>query len=119
MKQALNEAATRYQFEILLFGSKSHTTHVDERSLPAIVLVQGRQTFLPEGRISYFTTVRGPDILRNMIASGMLHPSISTHALQIYYFFIVDKMSSRAWWSGFSGRMWSAGRSLENPVLVS
>jgi len=31
---------------------------------------QDLQTFLPEGRIRYFTTVRGPHILRNVIVSG-------------------------------------------------
>jgi len=31
---------------------------------------QGCQTFSSEGRISSYTTVRGPDILRNVIVSG-------------------------------------------------
>ena len=33
-------------------------------------LEHGLQTFLPEGQISCFVTVRGPDILRNVIVSG-------------------------------------------------
>jgi len=33
-------------------------------------LSQGLQTFLPEGHISYHTTVRGPDISRNVIFYG-------------------------------------------------
>jgi len=33
-------------------------------------LDQGLQTFLSKDHISYYTTVRGPDILRNLIASG-------------------------------------------------
>jgi len=33
-------------------------------------LEHGLQTFLPEGHISYYTAVRGSDILRNVIVSG-------------------------------------------------
>jgi len=33
-------------------------------------LQQGLQTFFPEGHISYYTTIRGPDISRNTIVSG-------------------------------------------------
>jgi len=32
--------------------------------------MQGLQTFLSEGHISYYATVRGPDILPNEIVSG-------------------------------------------------
>jgi len=31
---------------------------------------QGLHTFLSEGNISFHTTVRGPDFLRNVIVSG-------------------------------------------------
>jgi len=30
----------------------------------------GVQTFLSEGHINYYTTVRGPEILRHVIVSG-------------------------------------------------
>jgi len=33
---------------------------------------RGLQTFLSKGHISYYTTVRGPEILRNVIVSGYL-----------------------------------------------
>jgi len=32
----------------------------------------GLQTFLSEGHISYYTTVRGPDILHDVIVSGFV-----------------------------------------------
>ena len=48
-----------------------------------------------------FTTVRGPDILRNVIVSDMLHSTISTNVSKIDYFFNIDKMSSLA---GFGPR---------------
>jgi len=35
-----------------------------------ILHVRALQTFLSGGHISYFTTVRGPDVLRNVIVSG-------------------------------------------------
>ena len=36
----------------------------------------------------------------------------------MYYFFIIDKMASRAGWNGFAGRIWPADRSLETPAVV-
>jgi len=35
------------------------------------------QAFLFEGHISYYTTVRGPGILRTVIVSGILHSTTS------------------------------------------
>ena len=81
------------------------------------ILNQGLQTVLSEGHISYCTTVRGADILRNVILSGY----VTFHEINIfsyiYYVFIIDKMSSRAEWNGYAGRIWSAGGSLETPAL--
>jgi len=46
--------------------------------------------------MSYYTTVRGPDILRNVIVSGYVtFYQISKFFVNIY-FFIIDKMYSRA-----------------------
>jgi len=35
-----------------------------------ILYSRGLKTFLPEGHISYYTTVRGLDILHNVIVAG-------------------------------------------------
>jgi len=40
-------------------------------------LNRGLQTFLSEGHISYYATVQGPDILRNVIVSDMLNSAMS------------------------------------------
>jgi len=40
------------------------------QSISIHCLEQGSSNFLSEGHISYYTTVRGPDILRNVIVSG-------------------------------------------------
>jgi len=55
------------------------------------------QTFLSEGHISCYTTVRGPDILHNVIASGYVtfHYNNKFFVI-IYYFFITNKMSYAA-----------------------
>ena len=37
--------------------------------------------------------------------------------VQFFFFFIIDKMASRAGWNDFAGRIWPAGRSLETPAL--
>jgi len=53
-----------------------------------------RLQILSEGHISYYTTVRGPDILRNVIASGYLtFYQINKCFVQVLFFVIV-KMSS-------------------------
>ena len=41
-----------------------------ENELPLMLHIRGLQTFLPEGHISYCTTVRGPHTLHNVIVSG-------------------------------------------------
>jgi len=43
----------------------------------------------------------------------MLHSTKSVNFSQIYYFFIIVKMSSRAGQNAFTGRIWPIGRSLE------
>jgi len=43
-----------------------------KKHLVAVCLVQGLQTFLSGDHISYNTTVRGQDILRNVIVSGYI-----------------------------------------------
>jgi len=54
------------------------------------------QTFLPEVRTSSYTTVPGLGISRNVIVSGYVTFAKSTRFSYIYYFFIIDKISSRA-----------------------
>jgi len=53
--------------------------------------------------VSYYTRIRGPDILRNVIVSGMLHSTKSTSLLQIHASFFIDKMSLRPDENGFAG----------------
>jgi len=68
-------------------------------------LVQAFPNFFPEGHISDYTTVRGPDILRQAVVSGYVtFCQISKYFVNI--FFIVDK-------NGFAGRIWTAGCSFE------
>jgi len=69
--------------------------------------------------MKYHITARGPDILLNVIFSGFITIyQINTFFVnRLYYFFTIDKMASRAGLSGLAGRIWSAGRSLETPVL--
>ena len=59
-----------------------------ERS-SSFVYTRGLQTFLFKGHISYYTTVRGPDILRNLIASGYvkLYMLNSTKSISYKYIF--------------------------------
>ena len=71
-------------------------------------LNQCLQTFLSEGHISYYTTVRGRTSYVMWLFLIMLHSTKSTNCLQIYYFFIFDKMSLRpdemASWARFGPR---------------
>jgi len=70
--------------------------------------------FCPEGHLSYNSTVREPDTLRNVFRV-MLHSAKSRSFSFIHYFFIIDKMSLRARWNGFAGRIRPTGRRLETP----
>jgi len=58
----------------------------------------GVSKFFSEGHISYYTTVRGPDILRNAIVSEYvtLYQINKFFVNILYCFFITDKMASRA-----------------------
>jgi len=47
----------------------------------------------------------------------LLSTKSTSFSYYIYYFFIIDKTSSRTGWSGFPGRIWPSGRSLDNPAL--
>jgi len=55
---------------------------------------------LSEGHLSYYTTVRGPDVLRNVIGLGYL-TFIQINKFFVNNFFTIDKMSPRAGWNGF------------------
>jgi len=74
------------------------------------VQIRGLQTFLSKGHISYYTTVRRPDILRNLIASGYvkLYMLNSTKSNSYKYIFYYCQ-------NVFAGRIWPAGHSLETP----
>jgi len=83
-----------------------------------MIYIRGLQTFLSEGHICCYTIVWGPGFLRNVIAlRKVAFHQIPNFSLTNYYYFIIDKMASRAWWNGFAGRIWPAGRSLETPDL--
>ena len=74
-------------------------------------LVQGLQSFSSEGHMSLYTTVWGPDILRNVIVSGYVaFYQINKLSVNILFFHYS--------WNGFAGRIWPAGGSLETPDLV-
>jgi len=90
----------------------------------AFVYSRGLQTFLSEGHISYFTTIRGPDILRNVAFSGFVTFCAINKFFWMYSFFIIEKMSlrldemvSQAGWDGVSGWIRPAGRSLQTPDM--
>ena len=73
---------------------------------------------LVRGYISYNTTARRLDILRNEIVSGYdtLFHQVSKFFVNIW-FVITDKMSSRTGWNGVVGRIWPERRSLETPAV--
>jgi len=56
---------------------------------------------LPEGHKSYYTTIRGPDILCNEILSHMLHPAKSINFRKYNILCIIDETPS---WTGFCQR---------------
>jgi len=57
--------------------------------------------FMSEGHISYYTIVWGPDILRNVFVSVYVTFYQINTFLLLCYFFIIDKIASRA---GFGQR---------------
>jgi len=62
-----------------------------------ISIAQGSPNFLVEGHITYYTTARGPDTLRTVIVSGYdTFYQIKKFFVNILFFFIIDKMASRA-----------------------
>ena len=89
-------------------------------------LKQGLQTFLFEGHISCYSTVRGPHkLLLNSPRAGHFTKcdcfrkcfcQINKFSFVIL-FFLIGKMSTRAGWNGFAGQIWPAGRSLVTPGL--
>jgi len=69
-------------------------------------LKQGSPNFLPEGHVSYFTTVRGPDFLRNVIVSGYV-------AFYLTNKFFVNTLIFHYWQNVFvAGWKWSRGLDL-------
>ena len=93
-------------------------------------LSQGLQIFLS---VSHYTTVRGPEILRNWIVSGyvtfyeinkfFLNTLFFYYYIKIHYFFIINKMSSWAgemsWRAGFGPRavVWRPWSNL-TPIIL-
>jgi len=70
------------------------------------------QLFLSEGRTRYNTTVEGPNILRNVICFGTCYILPNQQNFRNYIIFSLLTLTN-----GFAGRIWPAGRSLENPAL--
>jgi len=56
----------------------------------------GLQTFLSEGHIIYYTTVRGLDILSSVVVSGHVVFYQFNKCSVNKLFFIIDKVASRA-----------------------
>jgi len=77
------------------------------------------RTFLPEGHISYYTTGRGPDILRDVIVSGICCILPNKQVFRKYLIFHCWKNVFAAGWKGFAGEIRPAGRSLDTPTLDS
>jgi len=71
--------------------------------------IRGLQTFLSDGQINYYTTVRGLGISCNVIVSGYFT------FCQIKKFFV--NMLFFYWQNLFAGRIWLVGRSLGAPDL--
>jgi len=81
------------------------------------MLSRDLQTFLSEGHISYYTQLRGLDILRDVIVSGYLtFYQINTFLVKILFFHYWQYMALRNGWNSFAGRIWSAGCGLETPA---
>jgi len=74
--------------------------------------LRGLQTFLPDGYIIYYKTVRGPGILRNVIFSVYVTFYQINKCFVITLFFRYWENFAAAGWNDFAGRIWSAGRSL-------
>ena len=70
------------------------------------------QTYLSKGHISYYTTVRGPDILRNAFISGYITFCQIIKSFVYLFFF-------HCWQNVYAGRIWPAGRSLETLAYVN
>jgi len=84
-----------------------HSNHID----------QGSPDFLGEDHISYCTTVRGTDILRNVIFSGYVSfYQINTFFVNISFFHYLKNVScGRKKWLCTSDL--ACGRSVENPDI--
>ena len=57
--------------------------------------IWGPQKCLSEGHMNYDTTIRGPNILRNVIISGYVIFYQINKCFVNLYFFVIDKMSLR------------------------
>jgi len=69
--------------------------------------------------ISYCTTVRGPDVLRNVIFSGYVtFYQINTFFVNLLFFHYWQNVFCGGW-NGFPGQIWPVGRSVENPSIDS
>jgi len=83
--------------------SCARSSRLDVRKLyPASVEIeivcisQGLPTFLSEGHTGYHMIVREPDSYVMSLFRERLYSSQSTNFSLMYYFFIIDKMASRA-----------------------
>jgi len=77
---------------------------------------------LPEGHVSYYTTLSGPDILHNVIVTGCVtFYQMNKYFLNLIIFSLLTKSlwPDEKWFRGSDG-LWKgfAGRRLEAPVLT-
>jgi len=79
---------------------------------------QGSPKFLGEDHISYRTTVRGrptDSCIMCIFGIGSIYQNNTFFVNTL--FFIIGKMYFASGWNGFAGRIWPAGRSVENPDI--
>jgi len=100
---------------------KRHCVHIQLFSVcRALIYYRCLQTFLSEGHICYYATVRGPDILHNVIVSGYVtfYKVKKNFVIMLSFHCYCSIMSPRARWNGFAGRIWPADCSLETLDLI-
>ena len=113
-------------FNSLLIGVSCFQTRVDRRitlcepakangkTLAPFAYIKGPPNLLSEGHISYYTTVRGPDILRNVVVSEYVtFYQINKRFVNNPFFHYWHVFA--AGWNNFAGQIWCARRCLENP----
>jgi len=106
------------------FVRKTQTVHPAVPNIETLVAVpvtvypihidQGSSIFLGKDHISYCTTVRGLDILRNVIFSGYVTFQIITFFVNTLFFHYWQKCILRPGEMASQVRFWPAGRGAVN-----